>query len=250
MLAGPTAAANGRPILLSPARVRVGRYLKGHGPPIVKVRTAIARTATGYTEGEDRIIPVAGQRWIIYSDRSRQPLATSICAGSRRRGTPPLGYSYFAADGLRFTYPASWHTLRGSRAFTFMFPIVFLSPQHLGRECAEHRNRHGQRLVNCGLPIRHLHAGPLIAEWSINAEPGWKYSTAVGRPITVDGLLAKLSTTHDDCGVGADQRLDVVIQNPRKTDSWYELTACIAGPRVAFEDRQVRDVLHSTKIAR
>lgn len=250
MLPGPTVSTNGQLVLLSPARMRVSRYLKGHGPSIVKVQTAIARTATGYSTGEDGIQPIAGQHWLIFSTGSRQPLDTSICDGSRRQGTPPLGYIRFAGNGLRFTYPAIWHTLRGSRSFTFTTPIVFLSPQHLGHQCTEHRNHHGQLLVNCRLPVKHLHPGSLIAAWSINAEPGWRYSTATGRAIHVNGLPAKLSTTHATCGVGADQRLDVVIQDPRQTDAWYELAACIKRPRVAFADQQIRDLLHTTTIAR
>ncbi len=51
-------------------------------------------------------------------------------------------------------------------------------------------------------------------------------------------------------GSGADQRLDVVIQESRRTDSWYELTACTGGPWIAFQDLQVRELLQTTKVAR
>jgi hypothetical protein len=250
MLAGPAVASGGRQVLLSPARVRVSQYLKGRGPAVIKVQTAITRSSGGYNEDEDGIEPVAGQHWLIFSTERRQPIATSICAGSRRQGTPPLGFKRFEDDGLSFYYAAGWNALRGRRSFTFTTPIVFLSPQRLGRECAGHRNRHRQLLLTCGLPVKHLRATSLVASWSVNAEPGWRYSTVTGTPIHVDGLPAKLSTTHHSCGVGADQRLDVVIQDPRRTDSWYQLTACSRGPSIAFQNLQVRELLQTTKIAR
>jgi hypothetical protein len=37
---------------------------------------------------EDGIEPRAGERWKIYTQSRRQPLATSICAGSVRVATP------------------------------------------------------------------------------------------------------------------------------------------------------------------
>jgi len=40
-LPGPTAHYSKRPVLASPARMRVERYLKGHGPGIVRVATAV-----------------------------------------------------------------------------------------------------------------------------------------------------------------------------------------------------------------
>jgi hypothetical protein len=81
MLRGP---AGRQGVLFSPARIKVARYLKGHGPRILRVQTAIRRTATGIAGNDAGIEPAGGQRWLIYASRSRQPLATSICAGSRR----------------------------------------------------------------------------------------------------------------------------------------------------------------------
>jgi hypothetical protein len=83
MLSGPTVLVGGRPALRSPARVRVIRYLKGHGPVVVRVETGSAAAGGGIVVSEDGIEPLAGQSWRIYSDASRQPFTTSICAGSR-----------------------------------------------------------------------------------------------------------------------------------------------------------------------
>lgn len=84
-LAGPTGAAGTTVGLVSPARMQVLRYLKGHGPRIVSVQTAIG--ARGVVS-EDGIVAQYGERWRIATDSRRSPLATSLCAGSRR--LPPL----------------------------------------------------------------------------------------------------------------------------------------------------------------
>lgn len=83
MLPGPTAMASHRQVLSSPARLRVTKYLKGRGPRIVRVRTAVTSTKRGVTVNSEGILPIVGQRWRIYTDRSRQPLPTSDCNGSR-----------------------------------------------------------------------------------------------------------------------------------------------------------------------
>jgi hypothetical protein len=84
MLAGATVGAGGHRVLSSPARVTVSRYLKGHGPRIVRVQTALTATSNGVTENSEGIMPRVGERWRIFTDRSRQPLPTSDCNGSRR----------------------------------------------------------------------------------------------------------------------------------------------------------------------
>jgi hypothetical protein len=60
------------------------RYLKGGGPRTVRVRTAVTITGRGITVAEDGIEPRVGEVWRIYTTSRRQPLETSICAGSRR----------------------------------------------------------------------------------------------------------------------------------------------------------------------
>jgi hypothetical protein len=81
MMAGDAVKLGDRPVLLSPAKVRVSRYLKGHGPRIARVRTAAESASAANCEG---IEPQAGQRWLIYSPSKTSPYDTSVCAGSRQ----------------------------------------------------------------------------------------------------------------------------------------------------------------------
>ena|SRR5262245_43933494 len=81
MLAGEAVKFGDGAVLLSPAKVRISRYLKGRGPRIVRVRTAAESANAGNGEG---IEPQAGQRWLIYSPSKISPFDTSVCAGSRR----------------------------------------------------------------------------------------------------------------------------------------------------------------------
>ncbi len=84
MLPGPTVRVGGRRVLGSPARMRVTRYLKAHGPRTVRVDTAVTIDSHGITGAEDGIEPQAGQRWKVYTQSRHQPFDTSICAGSVR----------------------------------------------------------------------------------------------------------------------------------------------------------------------
>lgn len=85
-LAGPTARFEGQAVLLSPARMRVVRYLKGSGPRLVTVQTALTRNLLGYSADEDRITPSPGETWVIYSLSKEQPFGASICDGSHPIG--------------------------------------------------------------------------------------------------------------------------------------------------------------------
>lgn len=86
MLAGQTTDLGGRRVLVSPARVRVIRYLKGIGPRVVSVVTGVS---AGNAVTEDGIQPQAGQRWTIYTLTKRMPYQTSICVGTKPAGKTP-----------------------------------------------------------------------------------------------------------------------------------------------------------------
>lgn len=104
MLPGPTVHEGRRRVLSSPAHVRVSRYLKGHGPPVVRVQTGLMRAGSGVTVGGEGIEPTAGQRWRIYAQGS-QPLATSVCLGSRPLPDVQSSTTSFSGGALHFAYP-------------------------------------------------------------------------------------------------------------------------------------------------
>jgi hypothetical protein len=80
---GPAAeAGSAGEVLLSPARFRVTRYLKGSGPRVVTVQTALTTRGGSMVANEDGIQPRAGQRWRIYTTSLHMPYQTSICDGS------------------------------------------------------------------------------------------------------------------------------------------------------------------------
>ncbi len=103
MLKGPTIKPGG--VLGSPARMRVERYLKGHGPSTVRVDTAVSIDPHGVAVGEDGIMARPGERWKIYTDSGRQPFSTSICAGSRRVAESPPGKRAGGALALWRSFP-------------------------------------------------------------------------------------------------------------------------------------------------
>jgi hypothetical protein len=77
-------------LLVSPARVRVERYIKGSGPAVVTVETAVISTGNG--EAAEGIMAHPGQTWKIYTTSRHQPFLTSDCDGSHSTagvsGTP------------------------------------------------------------------------------------------------------------------------------------------------------------------
>lgn len=74
--------------LLSPARFRVLRYIKGRGARVVKIDTVVTETRHRgeYSYVEDGIDPRAGQQWLIYGRRTRGGvISAGVCTGSRPR---------------------------------------------------------------------------------------------------------------------------------------------------------------------
>jgi hypothetical protein len=103
MLSGPSTRIKDRRVLLSPAMMRVGRYLKGSGRRTIEVQTGVRLSSGQMRIEEDGILPSAGQRWEILSSSRQLPLRTSACLGSRRlppatkrvsgfQPAPPEGY--------------------------------------------------------------------------------------------------------------------------------------------------------------
>lgn len=85
-LPGPTAnAGSAGAVLVSPAHFRVLSYLKGGGPRVVTVQTALTIRGNAVAAVEDGIEP---QRWRIYTASLHMPYQTSACGGSWVIGGP------------------------------------------------------------------------------------------------------------------------------------------------------------------
>ena len=84
MLGGQTAGTGTARVLVTPAKVRVTKYVRGGGPDVVRVDTGVSLDSGVARVEEDGIMPAPGQRWMIVSDSKHPPLTTSVCAGSRQ----------------------------------------------------------------------------------------------------------------------------------------------------------------------
>lgn len=89
ILRGPVLNTAEGAMQVSPARVRVTLYLKGNGPKIVTVKTALERSGEGLITDAEGITPKVGQHWIIYAVTGTAPFSTSVCAGSKPIGPVP-----------------------------------------------------------------------------------------------------------------------------------------------------------------
>jgi hypothetical protein len=171
MLPGPTADLGRHRVLVSPARVLVTRYLKGHGPKIVTVATAVARAGdSGTVVSEDGIQPRAGQHWTIYSSSPRVPYDTSICGGSSP-GVPTTVMANFPTARLSFYHPRRWHSYRYRETSSFTFLLAFLSTDRLRAPCTVKRNASVTR-VSCGSPLSRLSPGGVLITWVAEGMPG------------------------------------------------------------------------------
>jgi hypothetical protein len=246
MLSGPTALVAGQRALRSPAHVRVIGYLKGHGRAVIGVDTGSAAGGGGIVVSEDGIEPVAGQSWRIYSDASRQPFTTSICAGSRL--LRPSDKRPFIGEGVSFAYPSAWQARRYEVTSSFSSVIVYLSPQAMHPPCLTH---HGtvNTTISCKQPVSRLDRDSMLARWATNGWPGWSFTRAPGIPFRVGGRRAKLQITPGSYGIGAEEMMSVVIEKPGIPHNWYELDAYISGRDTSRHEHQIRQLLRTVRFA-
>jgi hypothetical protein len=157
-------------ILASPARVRVEHYLKGNGPAVVTVQTAIKTLPPRTTlVSEDGIRPRAGERWRIYASSPSEPYSTSICLGSHR--LPARTKHFFSPGAVSFDYPATWH------ARTYPMPpapfstwLVWLSPQPMHPPCVTRHGTHNTT-ITCTDPLSRLRPDSFLAYWTSKRRP-------------------------------------------------------------------------------
>lgn len=244
MLTGQTVGVGSERFLASPARVLVTRYLKGKGPQVVEVQTAVRPRANGLVVNEDGIQPTAGQRWRIYSSGVRSPLATSICAGSRPLGP---GLASFHGAGIRFRYPANWHLARYHLKTSFVSLIAYLSPQRMRQPCSVHRARRHTR-IRCRTAVARLRHGSVLVGWSRWRSRGWTLRGNPGRIVRIAGRRAKLKVMRTTCRIGAERVIGAAIPVPHSRGSRYMMLACLRGPGVGKLSAQVQAMLRSVRL--
>lgn len=247
MLPGPTAVVNGRPSLATPARMRVTRYLKGHGPATVGVVTAAAGTGATTRVSEDGIAPRAGERWEILSSSTREPLSTSICLGSHLIPASRRGQSLrvFTGGGVRFRYPAAWRAYRWQEPSTMSALIVDLSNQPEHPPCTTRHGTHNTT-ISCREPLRRLRPDSILAEWSDFGQPGFRLAATPGTPTRIGGRPARVQVTDDDCTIGAARSLTAVIEIPGG-NAYVEFHVCLSGPNPTVQERRARALLGTVR---
>jgi hypothetical protein len=244
MLPGaPAPGTNG--VLASPARARVERYLKGTGPALATVQTAITTLPGGAERvSEDGIRPRVGEHWRIYASSTTQPYATSICLGSRRL---PARTTHFASAEISFDYPATWHARTYTMPpATFSSWIVWLSPQPMHPPCITRHGTHNTS-ITCTDPISHLQRESILAYWTTNTNLAG-FHRGPGSPITVGGrhgIWRVQTDTTQAPNLGESELITVTVPTPGSPDSWYQLTALLRGPDLAGLTAQVRTMLHT-----
>jgi hypothetical protein len=176
------------------------------------------------------------------------PIGVGVAAVAHRASGAPARSLRFAGGNFSFQYPAAWEASRYQEDGSFSSLIVDLSTLRMHPPCV---TRHGKfnTTITCREPIDHLKAGSVLASWSTQSWQGWTFGHVQGTPLRVGGRPAKLDVTHDSCGIGADEMMQVVIAIPGRAEanSWYQLDACIRGPGASTMERIVRQLLRTVR---
>lgn len=146
---------------------------------------------------------------------------------------------------LSFSHPASWkaYPFRWDGGLHFR-PLVYLSTQPVHDPCSMQGNA-----LSCGFPVGQLQPGGVLVTWNASSPPATRLGP--GTRVRVDGHVARrVDTVGGMCRrIGADRTIDVLIQTTRLPSTPTEFTACLRGPGLAQEEKNVDALLASTKFA-
>lgn len=158
----------------------------------------------------------------------------------------------FSDQLLRFDYPSDWNAqvyqdsvdIGSSPARA----LVFLSNETVHAPCTEHVERLGSKLT-CSTAVSGLRPDGVFVEWTTKAWFKWTLAAAPGRSIHIDEHLGKIAVVsgRGSCVRGTQQDVTVVI--PRGVvHNYFEMNACLRGPKLARERSEVLAMVASTKI--
>jgi hypothetical protein len=192
-------------------------------------------------------------RWLVLS-ALLLPLILAACTGGESTTLVQPTLRTDRVGPLSFQYPASWTARRYSETSSFRTYLVYLSNQPMVTPCRTTSSGPAGATFSteCGLAVRHLHSGGVLAWWSENGFAGWSFDkNAKGEALTVGGYRAKLLVEPGCHGIGGEESMTTVVEYPTEPSyNWYEFDACVRGPGIDQVETQVRALLASTRFAK
>ena len=171
---------------------------------------------------------------------------TSGCGGgadAQPAAKPDPANVEYSSSVLSFRHPAAWkaYPFRWNGGLHFR-PLVYLSTQPVHDPCAMAGNA-----ISCGFPIGRLQSGGALVTWNASSPPA--VGLGAGATTRVDGYPAKrVETSNGICrSLGADRTIDVLVRTHPLPSPLTEFTACLRGPGLAQEQKNVDALLASTK---
>jgi hypothetical protein len=171
--------------------------------------------------------------------------STSACGGgkdaSSAQRAPLVRY---ANDYLTFRHPSTWkaYPFRWGGALHFQ-PMLYVSTQPVRNPCQTSGNA-----TVCKWPVRHLQPDGVLIAWENRGFPGWSLRTQPGESVRIGGRAAKRAAVRPGAcaAIGGELTIEVAIARPMASN-WTEATACVRGPHLAANERQLDALLASTR---
>lgn len=163
-------------------------------------------------------------------------------------GAKPSGLQTYRNSFVTFTYPAAWSPSVFTEQTLHFHPMVYLSTQSTHDPCRTTSSAAGGKTTACGWPVGRLAPGGVVVVLENRGSPGASLASFSGQSTRVGGRSAKLSTQRPgSCReLGADATISVAIARPLQSN-WTALDACLRGPHLAEQERQVRALLSSMR---
>ena len=163
-------------------------------------------------------------------------------------GAKPSGLQTYRNSFLTFTYPAAWAPSVFTEQTLHFHPMVYLSTQPTHDPCRTTASALGGSTTTCGWPVGRLAPGGVVVALENRGQPVFSLANFAGAPTRIGGRPAKVSTQRPgSCrALGGEATVSVAIARPLASN-WTALDACLRGPNLAEQERQVRALLSSMR---
>jgi len=149
---------------------------------------------------------------------------------------------------LTFKYPAAWSPSVFTEQTLHFHPMVYLSTQSTHDPCRTVAAAGGGSSTTCGWPIDRLAAGGVVVVLENRGSPLVSLANFSGALTRIGGRNAKISTQRPGTcrALGGDATVTVSILRPLASN-WTAVDACLRGPNLAVQERQLRALLSSMR---